>query len=98
MRRLPQQVIARCCELKAQVVAADERETTGLRPVLNYGHTFAHAFEAIAGYGQLLHGEAVSIPHGLRFEISRAFGSDSGGNDGPASSVAAGSGTSHAGP
>lgn len=56
-----QQVIARCCELKAQVVAADERETTGLRAVLNYGHTFAHAFEAIAGYGQLLHGEAVSI-------------------------------------
>lgn len=56
-----QRVIARCCELKAQVVAADERETTGLRAVLNYGHTFAHAFEAIAGYGQLLHGEAVSI-------------------------------------
>lgn len=54
-------VIARCCELKAQVVAADERETTGLRAVLNYGHTFGHALEAVSGYGAMLHGEAVSI-------------------------------------
>ncbi|MFM7059366.1 MAG: 3-dehydroquinate synthase [Planctomycetota bacterium] len=54
-------VIARSCQLKAQVVQADEYETTGLRAVLNYGHTFGHAFEALAGYGQLLHGEAVSI-------------------------------------
>jgi 3-dehydroquinate synthase len=56
-----QQVIARCCRLKADVVEADEREETGLRSVLNYGHTYAHAFEAVAGYGELLHGEAVSI-------------------------------------
>jgi 3-dehydroquinate synthase len=55
------QVIARCCRLKADVVEADERETSGLRAVLNYGHTFAHALEAVAGYGQLLHGEAVAI-------------------------------------
>jgi 3-dehydroquinate synthase len=54
-------VIARCCQLKADVVAKDEREETGLRAVLNYGHTFAHAFEALTGYGHLLHGEAVSI-------------------------------------
>ena len=54
-------VIARCCRLKADVVEKDEREETGLRAVLNYGHTFAHAFEALAGYGELLHGEAVSI-------------------------------------
>lgn len=54
-------VIARCCRLKADVVQQDEREETGLRAVLNYGHTFAHAFEALCGYGQLLHGEAVSI-------------------------------------
>ncbi len=53
--------IERCCRLKADVVEQDERETTGLRAVLNYGHTFAHALEAVAGYGQLLHGEAVSI-------------------------------------
>ncbi len=54
-------VIARSCQLKAAVVQKDEFETTGLRAVLNYGHTFAHAFEALAGYGALLHGEAVSI-------------------------------------
>lgn len=54
-------VIARCCRLKADVVERDERETTGLRAVLNYGHTFAHAIEAEAGYGEFLHGEAVSI-------------------------------------
>jgi 3-dehydroquinate synthase len=55
------QVVARCCELKAQVVCADEREETGLRAILNYGHTFAHAFEAVAGYGEILHGEAVAM-------------------------------------
>ncbi|MEI8371723.1 MAG: 3-dehydroquinate synthase [Planctomycetota bacterium] len=53
--------IARSCRLKADVVEKDEREETGLRAVLNYGHTFAHAFETLAGYGELLHGEAVSI-------------------------------------
>jgi 3-dehydroquinate synthase len=41
-------------------VERDEREETGLRAVLNYGHTFAHAFEAAAGYGTWLHGEAVA--------------------------------------
>jgi 3-dehydroquinate synthase len=54
-------VIARSCRLKADVVEKDEREETGLRAVLNYGHTFAHAFETLTGYGALLHGEAVSI-------------------------------------
>ncbi len=54
-------LIARCCELKAEVVAADEFETTGVRATLNYGHTFAHAFENLAGYGALSHGEAVSV-------------------------------------
>ncbi|HQU43694.1 MAG TPA: 3-dehydroquinate synthase, partial [Pirellulales bacterium] len=54
-------VIARCCQLKARVVSQDEREQTGLRAVLNYGHTFCHAFETLTGYSQLLHGEAVSI-------------------------------------
>lgn len=53
-------VVARCCRLKADVVEQDEREETGLRAVLNYGHTFAHAFEAVAGYGTWLHGEAVA--------------------------------------
>ena len=54
------QVIARCCRLKADVVEKDEREEIGLRTVLNYGHTFAHAFETIAGYGAWRHGEAVA--------------------------------------
>jgi 3-dehydroquinate synthase len=54
-------VVSRCCRLKADVVERDEYETTGLRAVLNYGHTFAHAFETLSGYGALLHGEAVSI-------------------------------------
>jgi 3-dehydroquinate synthase len=63
-RRDPQvlaEIIAHCCRLKAQVVSHDERELTGLRNVLNYGHTFAHAIEAVAGYGDFLHGEAVAI-------------------------------------
>lgn len=51
--------IRRCCELKAEVVAADERET-GLRALLNLGHTFGHAIEAEMGYGNWLHGEAVA--------------------------------------
>ena len=55
------QVIARCCRLKADVVEKDEFERTGLRAVLNYGHTFGHAFEALAGFGEMLHGEAVAI-------------------------------------
>jgi 3-dehydroquinate synthase len=42
------------------VVERDEYERTGLRAALNYGHTFAHAFEAVAGYGSWLHGEAVA--------------------------------------
>jgi 3-dehydroquinate synthase len=55
-----QHIIARSCRLKADVVEKDERELTGLRAILNYGHTFAHAFETVAGYGTWLHGEAVA--------------------------------------
>jgi 3-dehydroquinate synthase len=55
------QAISTSCRLKADIVEKDEHERTGLRAVLNFGHTFAHAFEALAGYGELLHGEAVSI-------------------------------------
>lgn len=54
-------IVARSCEMKAAVVRDDEFETTGLRAILNYGHTFAHAFEALSEYDGLLHGEAVSI-------------------------------------
>lgn len=54
-------LVTRCCRLKADVVEKDEREEGSLRVVLNYGHTFAHAFETAAGYGALLHGEAVAM-------------------------------------
>ena len=54
-------VVGRSAALKANVVERDEREITGLRAILNYGHTFAHAYETAAGYGTLLHGEAVAI-------------------------------------
>ena len=54
-------IVARSCQLKADVVAADEREETGQRAVLNYGHTYCHALETLTGYGQLLHGEGVAI-------------------------------------
>jgi 3-dehydroquinate synthase len=53
-------VVARSCRLKADVVEVDERELTGLRAILNYGHTFGHAFETVGGYGAWLHGEAVA--------------------------------------
>jgi len=56
-----ERVIARCCQLKASVVEQDEREETGLRAVLNYGHTFCHALETVTGYDTYLHGEAVAI-------------------------------------
>jgi DNA processing protein len=54
-------VVTRSCQLKAEVVSADPHERTGRRSVLNYGHTFAHALETVAGYGELLHGEAVAM-------------------------------------
>jgi 3-dehydroquinate synthase len=54
------EVVARCCEIKAEVVGQDETET-GLRAILNFGHTIGHAIEAISGYGKYLHGEAISI-------------------------------------
>jgi 3-dehydroquinate synthase len=63
LRRDPeavQRVVARSCQLKALVVEQDEREEKGLRVALNYGHTFAHAFETVGGYGAWLHGEAVA--------------------------------------
>lgn len=66
--------IERACEMKAEIVNQDERET-GRRALLNLGHTFAHALEAETGYGTgLLHGEAVSIGMVLAFELSARMG------------------------
>jgi 3-dehydroquinate synthase len=54
-------VVAACCAEKAAIVEQDEREESGVRMVLNYGHTVGHALEALSGYGRWLHGEAVAI-------------------------------------
>ena len=54
-------LVQRCVEIKGSFVAEDERETTGSRALLNFGHTLGHAIEAVAGYGTFLHGEAVAL-------------------------------------
>lgn len=58
-----EEMIRVCCKIKADVVIEDERES-GVRAILNFGHTIGHALEAVTGYSQLLHGEAVM--HGIR--------------------------------
>ena len=65
--------IRRACEIKAAIVAEDEREQ-GRRAVLNFGHSFGHAIEAGAGYGQVLHGEAVAAGMVLAAELSARLG------------------------
>jgi 3-dehydroquinate synthase len=65
--------VQRSCEIKAAVVAADERES-GLRAILNFGHTFGHAIEAGLGYGQWLHGEAVGCGMVLASDLSVRLG------------------------
>ena len=69
-------IIRRCCAIKAQVVADDEKETaaSGGRALLNLGHTFAHAIENVAGYGAYLHGEAVAIGLSLATTLSIELG------------------------
>jgi 3-dehydroquinate synthase len=63
------------CRAKARIVAADERETTDLRALLNLGHTFGHALEAETGFGpDLLHGEAVGAGMAMAFDLSAALG------------------------
>lgn len=65
--------IRRSCEIKAEVVASDERES-GQRALLNLGHTFGHAIEAGMGYGVWLHGEAVAAGTVLAADLSRRMG------------------------
>jgi len=65
--------VTRSCEIKAAVVAADERES-GQRALLNFGHTFAHAIEAGVGYGAWLHGEAVGCGMVLAARLSARLG------------------------
>ena len=66
--------VRRCCELKARIVAADEREA-GERALLNFGHTFGHAIEGGTGYGSWLHGEAISAGMVMAAELSFLAGS-----------------------
>jgi 3-dehydroquinate synthase len=67
--------IEQSCRAKARIVAADERETTDLRALLNLGHTFGHALEAETGFGpDLLHGEAVGAGMVLAFDLSARLG------------------------
>ena len=70
--------VRRSCEIKAQIVGQDERET-GLRAILNFGHTFGHAIEAGLGYGQWLHGEAVACGMVLAADLSCEMGLVSAG-------------------
>jgi 3-dehydroquinate synthase len=58
---VPHGLIARNIAIKARIVEADEQETTGTRALLNFGHTIGHGIEASVPYGQLLHGEAISL-------------------------------------
>ena len=60
-RAVPHSLIARNIAIKAHIVQADEHETTGTRALLNFGHTIGHGIEASVPYGQLLHGEAISL-------------------------------------
>jgi 3-dehydroquinate synthase len=74
--RKPESIIyavRRSCQIKAEIVALDEREGT-VRAHLNYGHTFGHAIEKLAGYGQFKHGEAVSIGMIVAAKISARQG------------------------
>jgi 3-dehydroquinate synthase len=64
-------IIARNIAIKAAIVAADEKETTGERALLNFGHTIGHAIENAAGYGEFLHGEAISLGLIVALRLSR---------------------------
>jgi 3-dehydroquinate synthase len=66
-------IIKRSCRIKAEVVAKDERES-GLRAILNYGHTIGHAIETVTGYTRFLHGEAVAIGMYREAVLSRLLG------------------------
>ncbi len=69
-----EEVVVRCCRIKAGVVVADEKETKGIRTILNFGHTVGHAIEAAGGYSRYHHGEAVALGMRVAAEISRQSG------------------------
>ncbi len=63
-------IVARCCAIKARIVSQDETES-GLRAILNFGHTIGHAIEAVSGYGRWLHGEAIAVGMVLAARLSQ---------------------------
>jgi 3-dehydroquinate synthase len=69
-----QAAIVRSCQLKAAIVGRDEKETSGVRAILNFGHTFAHAIETGLGHGQWLHGEAVGCGMVMAADLSARIG------------------------
>lgn len=70
-------IVRRCCEIKAEVVSKDERES-GLRAILNFGHTVGHAIEAAGEYGEYLHGEAIAIGMLVETGIAEELGIELG--------------------
>lgn len=72
-RDVLREIVFRCCRIKADIVAQDERETTGRRALLNFGHTFAHALETASEYG-IPHGLAVSIGNVAAARLAESLG------------------------
>ena len=67
-------IIAWCCRCKATIVEEDEHEIFGRRAILNYGHTYGHAIEAVFGYGRFLHGQAIAIGMTCTARLARNLG------------------------
>jgi len=67
------EIVSRCCSIKARIVQEDERES-GIRSILNYGHTVGHALETLSGYRYYTHGEAVAVGMAASARISHALG------------------------
>ena len=72
-------IVQRCVGLKAKVVEQDEEEKTGIRAVLNFGHTIGHAIEACLGYSKLSHGEAISVGMVLESRLGETIGTTPSG-------------------
>lgn len=89
--------VVRSCEIKAEVVAQDERET-GLRAILNFGHTFGHAIESGLGYGHWVHGEAVGAGMVMAADLSARTGMISKAQSGRIRDLIARAGLPVAGP
>ncbi len=80
-RDVPADLIARNIAIKARIVEEDEHETLGLRALLNFGHTIGHGIEAALPYGEMLHGEAISLGMRAALFLSKSHGSLSGSEE-----------------